>query len=205
MASEKHYPLIVYQEWMRPLRTPAFLMAVCLAGFWLAAFTGILQRTGLAMTALAETLLAVAASAAVILWMAVVLLPRTAFVICRSDYLLVRFGLLRLIVSYARVRNARAVQHGQIHPPASVPRTRHALAVRLAPKQCIALELTSYPMAFFLLRALTHPFFFLGSEPGFLFAVQDWMGLGRELDEARAAWHGRKRDSTKPRRLAEIL
>lgn len=205
MASEKRYPLIVYEEWMRPLRMPAFLMAVCLAGLWLAASTGILQRMGVAPTALAGALLALAALAAAILWMAVMLLPRTAFVICRPDYLLVRIGLLRLIVSYARVRISRTVQHGQIHHPASQPRTRRALAVRLALTQCIALELTSYPMAFFLLRALTHPFFFLGREPGFLFAVQDWMGLGRKLDEARAAWLGRRRDSTKPRRLVESL
>jgi hypothetical protein len=97
------------------------------------------------------------------------------------------------------------VQHGQIHPPASQPGRRQALAVRMALKQSIALELTSYPIAFFLLRTLAHPFFFLGTEPGFLFAVDDWMGLGREIDQARSAWLARRKDAGRKPRLGGLL
>jgi hypothetical protein len=205
MASEKRYPLILYAEWMRPLRGPTFILAILFAGLCVAAFTGFLQRAGVALDPLANALLGVAALAAAALWLMVVILPRAAYVTCKPDFLFIRIGFLRLVVSYARVRNARTVQHGQIHNPASQPLTRRAMAVRMALLQCVALELTSYPMAFFLLRALTHPFLFTGREPGFLFAVRDWMGLGRELDEARAARIGRRKDSTKPRRLMEML
>src|SRR4030042_6910893 len=106
-----------------------------------------------------------------------------AHVQCQPDYLLLQVGILRVIVSYSRVRTSHSVQHGQIHNPKTQPRARQKMAVRMALKQCVALELTSYPMAFFLLRALTHPFLFLGKEPGFLFGVEDWMGLGREGGE----------------------
>jgi hypothetical protein len=201
MATEKHYPLIVYREWMRPIRFPAFGLALCLIAAWLASLAGVFRD----LPALAELLLGVAAGAAVMLWLATALLPRTAYVACRPDAVLVRLGLVRLIVSYARVRSARAVQHGQIHDPKTVARGARALAVGLALRQCIALELTSYPMAFFLLRALTHPFFFLGRAPGFLFVVDDWMGLGRELEQGRSAWLDQRRDSGKPRRIVEEI
>jgi hypothetical protein len=205
MVSEKRYPLLLYAEWMRPLRIPAFILMILFSGLFAAAVTGLLQKAGVTPVPLADVLLGIAAIVSAALWLMLVLLPRAAYVLCRPDFLLVRIGFLRLVVSYSRIRTARTVQHAQIHDPKTQPRSRRALAVRLAHLQCVALELTSYPMAFFLLRALTHPFLFLGREPGFLFAVRDWMGLGRDLDKARAAWLDRRRDSTKPRRLMEDL
>jgi hypothetical protein len=201
MASEKHYPLIVYREWMRPIRIPAFGLALCLLAVWLASLAGAIRD----LPPLAEILLGVAAGAAFALWLLAALLPRTAYVACRPDAVLVRIGLLRLIVSYARVRSARTVQHGQIHDPKNVSRASRALAVRLALRQCIALELTSYPIAFFLLRALTHPFLFLGNAPGFLFVVDDWMGLGRELEQGRSTWLDQRRNTGKGRRIVEEI
>jgi len=201
MASETHYPLVVYREWMRPLRLPAFAIAFCLAAFGLAAYAGALPGA----TPLEIILLGAAAAAAFGLWLAAVLLPRAAFVACRPDSVMVRIGLLQLVVSFARVRQARTVQHAQIHSPRSVARSLRALAIRLALRQCIALELTSYPTAFFLLRALTHPFFFLGDTPGFLFAVDDWMGLGRELEQGRASWLEKRHATGKHRRIVEDI
>jgi hypothetical protein len=205
MASENRYPLILYQETMRPLKIPAFLILILFAGLCVAVFTGLLQKAGVAVAPLTDVLIVLATFAALVLWLIVVILPRASYVACKPDFLLLRIGLFRLVVSYARVRTARTVRHAQIHDPAGEPLTRRAMAVRMALRQCVALELSSYPKAFFLLRALAHPFLFLGREPGFLFAVRDWMGLGRELDEARAAWLGRRKDSTKPRRLVEML
>jgi hypothetical protein len=204
MTANKRYLLLLYKEWMRSFSIPTLSIAIILIVLWAGALTGLLpEHMGVARSA-QTLLLGIAALVALGLWLIVALLPRVAFVQCRPDYLMIRLGFLRLIVSYARVRTSRTVQHGQIHNPASQPRSRRALATRMALKQCVMLELTSYPMAFFLLRAMTHPFLFLGEEPGFLFAVDDWMGLGREVEEMHSAWLAKRKDAGKQPRLGAL-
>jgi hypothetical protein len=130
--------------------------------------------------------------------------PRFSYVRYRLEYLLLRLGFVRLAVSYTRLRTSRSVLHGQVHSSKNQPRSRRALAVKMAPKQCAVIELTSYPMAFFLLRLLAHPFLFLGNHPGFLFAVEDWMGLDREVGGRHAEWLAKRKDAGKQPRLGAI-
>src|SRR4030042_3199146 len=180
MAFLKRYPLILYRIWMRPLSLPILSLAVVLSLFWIIGrLGGFPESLGISGPA-RSPLIGLAAGIAFLAWMIVQILPRLAYVQCHPDYLLLRIGLLKLIVSYTRLRTSRSVQHGQIHSPKSQPSSRRALAVRMALKQSVAIELTSFPTAFFLLRALTHPFLFIGEQPGFLFTVDDWMSLGRE-------------------------
>jgi hypothetical protein len=204
MATDKRYPLLLYREWMHPFMLPAFCIALLLILLWTAARTGWLPAAMGISRSMQGLLLGIAALIGLGLWLIVTLLPRAAFVQCLPDYLLLRVGFLQLIVSYSRVRTSRSVQHSQIHSPASEPRLRRSLAKRMALKQCVAIDLTSYPMAFFLLRTLTHPFLFLGKEPGFLFAVEDWMGLGRDLEEKHSAWLARRKDAGKQPRLGAM-
>ena len=204
MNAVKRYPLLLYREWMRPFSFPALSIAVILILLWGAVLGGwVPVRMGIPHAA-QTLLLGIAALTALGLWLIVVLLPRAAFVQCLPDYLLVRVGFLRLIVSYSRLRTSRSVLHSQIHTPSAQPRSRRALAARMARLQCVAAELTSFPMAFFLLRALTHPFLFLGGQPGFLFAVEDWMGLGRDLEARHSEWLARRKDTGKPQRLGAM-
>jgi hypothetical protein len=204
MTSDKRYPLILYREWMRPFALPAFFITILLLLLLAAVRLGWLPASfGIARSA-QELLLGIAALVALGLWLIVSLLPRAAFVQCLPDFLLLRVGFLRLIVSYSRLRTSRSVLHREIYSPSNQPRSRRALARRMALKQCVAVDLTSYPMAFFLLRALTHPFLFLGEQPGFLLAVEDWMGLGRDIEEKHSAWLARKKDAGKPTRLGAM-
>jgi len=189
---------------MRPFVVPTFFIAVILIALWAAVGTGWLPANAGISRSSQDLLLGIAALVALGLWLIVALLPRAAFVQCLPDYLLLRVGFLRLIVSYSRLRTSRTVQHGQIHSPSNQPPFRRALAKRMALLQSVEIDLTSYPMAFFLLRALTHPFLFKGEEPGFLFAVEDWMGLGRDLEEKHSAWLARRKDSDKPQRLGAM-
>jgi hypothetical protein len=204
MTADKRYPLLLYREWMRPLALPTFCIAILIFLLWAAAQIGRLPAHPGISHFSQSLLLGIAALVALGLWLIVSLLPRAAFVQCLPEYLLLRLGFLRLIVSYSRLRTSRTMQHGQIHPPDAQPRSRRALAKRMASRQCVAMELTSYPMAFFLLRGLAHPFLFLGKEPGFLFAVEDWMGLGRDLDEKHSAWLERRKDAGKQPRLGAM-
>ncbi|MBN1438198.1 MAG: hypothetical protein JW929_02220 [Anaerolineales bacterium] len=204
MSVQKRYPLILYREWMRSFSFPILFLMSILGVLWAAALSGWLpEHVGVYAEAQAPVLGA-ATGIAFVLWLTVLILPHLAYVQCHPDYLLLRTGPLRLIVSYSRVRTSRSVQHLQIHSPKTQPRAHRKLAVRLALTQCVAIELTSYPSGFFLLRALSHPFLFLGDEPGFLFAVKDWMGLNREVDEKHAALLARKRDAQKQPRLGAL-
>jgi hypothetical protein len=204
MSAKKRYPLLLYREWIRPLSPPILAIAVVLTALCALSLTGRLPEHMRTSIPAQSPLLGLAAVAAFLLWLFVKRLPHAAYVQCRPDYLLLQLGFLRLIVSYSRVRTTRSVLHGQIHPPASQPRSRRALARKLAGRQCVAVELTSYPMAFFLLRAMTHPFLFLGAQPGFLFAVEDWMGLDREVGEMNAELVARRKDAAKPPRLGAM-
>jgi hypothetical protein len=204
MSVQKRFPLILFRELMRPLLPPIFTLAVILTLFWIVAWTGWLPvHMGISVPG-QSPLLGLAAGIAVLLWLLILILPRMAYVQCKPDFLLLQVGLLRLIVSYSRLRTSRSVQHGQIHSPKTQPRSRRALAVRMALKQSVAVELTSLPAAFFLLRTLTHPFLFLGEEPGFLFAVEDWMALGREVEERHSEILAKKRDAGKQPRLGAL-
>jgi hypothetical protein len=204
MPANKRYPLLLYREWLRPLSAPTLAIAVVLILFWVTAQAGLLpEHSGMSAPA-QSPLLGMAAGIAFLSWLVVARLPHTAYVQCLPEYLLLHFAFLRLVVSYSRVRTTRSVLHGQVHPPASQPRSRRALAARLAGKQCVAIELMSYPKAFFLLRAQTHPFLFLGEQPGFLFAVEDWMGLDREVQAMNAELVARRKDAGKPPRLGAI-
>ena len=204
MASPKRYPLILYREWMRPLALPILLLAVVLSLFWTVGLIGVFPEAPGISGPARSPLIGLAAGIAFLAWVIVRNLPRLAYVQCHPDFLLLRLGLLKLIVSYARLRTSRSVQHGQIHSPKLQPSSRRALAVRLALKQSVVIELTSFPTAFFLLRALTHPFLFIGDQPGFLFAVEDWMGLGREVEERHSEILARKRDAGKQPRLGAL-
>jgi hypothetical protein len=205
MSNPKRFSLLLYGEWMRPMAVPAFCIMAILFVLWAISLLGMLPEHLGGSRPVQDILLGAAAIATFLLWGIVVILPRLSYVECRSDYLVMRIGFLRLIVSYSRVRTTRSVLHGQIHSPKTQPRSRRALAIRMAPWQSVAIELTSYPMAFFLLRAMTHPFLFLGDQPGFLFAVEDWMGLDQSIEEARAAWIAKRKTSDKPPRLWGLL
>jgi hypothetical protein len=205
MSKPKRFPLLLYREWMRPMAVPAFCIMVLLIVLWVIALLGMLPEQWGGSRPAQDILLGVAAIATFLLWVIVVVQPRLSYVECRADYLVLRIGFLRLIVSYSRVRTTRSVLHGQIHSPQAQPRSRRALARRMAPRQSVAIELTSYPMAFFLLRAMTHPFLFLGGQPGFLFAVEDWMGLDQSIEEARATWLAKRKTPDKPTRLWGLL
>lgn len=205
MTNPKRYPLLLYREWMRPLRLPLFLLAFTLVVLYLVAFVGRLPIERTMLGPIPYPLLALAALAIAVLWGIVRSLPNAAFVECRPEYLLVQIAWLRLIVSYTRVRSTRTVQHRQIHPPAQQVRALRALAARMANQECVVLELSSYPMAYSLLRALAHPFFFIGEEPGFLFAVEEWMGLGRDVEATRSSWLARRKERAKPPRLGGLL
>ncbi|MBN2083695.1 MAG: hypothetical protein JW748_00625 [Anaerolineales bacterium] len=204
MAAPKRHPLLLQREWMRPIPPVILSIAVVLILFWIAGLAGVFPDTLGVSGPARSPLIGLAAGIAFLAWVIARNLPRLAYVQCLPDYLLLRLGLLKLIISYSRLRTSRSVQHGQIHSPKSQPASRRALAVRMALKQCVAVELTSYPIAFFLLRALTHPFLFLGEEPGFLFAVEDWMGLGREVEGRHSELLARKRDAGKQPRLGAM-
>jgi hypothetical protein len=204
MPAVKRYPLILYHEWIRPLSLPILAIAVVLAAVWAFLLSGLLPEHMGDAAAAQSPLLGLAALIAFLLWLFVLRLPHAAYVQCRPEYLLLQLGFLRLIVSYSRVRTTRSVLHRQVHPPQGQPRSLRKLAARMAGRQCVAVELTSYPMAFFLLRALSHPFLFLGDQPGFLFAVEDWMGLGREVEERNAALVAKRKDAGKPPRLGAL-
>jgi hypothetical protein len=205
MPASKRYPLLLYREWIRPLALPLLAITVVMTALWAFSLTGLLAEYTEAVVPTQRTLLGLAALISFLAWVFVLRLPRAAYVQCLPEYLLLQLGFLRLNISYSRVRTTRSVLHGQIHPPAAQPRSCRKLAKRMAGWQCVAVELTSYPMAFFLLRAQTHPFLFIGDQPGFLFAVKDWMGLDREVEERNAALVAKRKDAARPPRLGGLF
>jgi hypothetical protein len=200
----KRYSLSLYQEWMKPLRLPSFLAAAGLAIVFIASQINVLPDDLLRSDS-RNALLSIATLAAFLVWILVLFLPRMSFVQCLDDRMLLQIGMLRTSISYGLIRTSHSVQHAQIFPPDRQPASRRFLAERLASRQSILVELNAEPVAYSLLRTFSHPFLFVAEPVGFLFAVNNWMGLDRDIDQARSTWQMRRKDTPLPRRLEGFL
>lgn len=193
------HPLLVYYRLAQRMRTPPLLTAAfggLLYGLaWLRSF-GLLAGTNTALLArlwAGRRLLLALIGLNLLLYLLIVVIGGRSYVEVGPDVLRVRAGLVKVAISYARIKQIRPVQVGREYPPATLRPGGRALLGPLLDQVATAIVLRSWPNT--PLRVLWHKFMFTGTGDGLLFIVERSMVLNQQLDTAVTAKQSDKQGS----------
>ncbi len=114
-------------------------------------------------------------------------LRKSAYVQPFSDRFQLVTPLLRLNISYRRVRRTTTATMYSLFPPRALSGTRRAILEPLASLTAVVVELNSFPISPAALKLFLSPFFFKDKTPHFVILVQNWMGFSTELESMRAS------------------
>ncbi|CAG1011018.1 hypothetical protein ANAEL_04073 [Anaerolineales bacterium] len=113
------------------------------------------------------------------------ILRKSAYVQPFSDHLRLATPLLRLNISYRRIRRASSANMGALFPRNTVSSWRAEIIEPLAKMTALVIELNSHPKSQSSLRLFLSPFFFKDKSPHFVILVDDWMRFSAELESMR--------------------
>jgi|SRR5271157_12511 len=102
-----------------------------------------------------------------------------------SDHLRLATPFFRMNISYRRILRTSTVSMAATFPLKSLSGWRREIIRPLISLTAVKIELNAFPMPRSALRFFLSPFFFQGNTPHFILLVNDWMGLGTELDSMR--------------------
>ncbi|RLC67553.1 MAG: hypothetical protein DRI48_01980 [Chloroflexi bacterium] len=126
---------------------------------------------------------------------------RRAWVECRRNHVRIQTPLYPLVFSYARIKATRPQSFAQVFPPSQEKAARRSWLGPYWGKTVLLVEISQYPVSKTWLRLWLSPYLLSPASPGFVFLVDDWMGLSRQLDDFRNAWSMR-RAARRERRLS---
>jgi hypothetical protein len=193
------HPLLVYYRIAMRLRTPPLLTAACvglLYGLaWLSRF-GLLAWANTALLARlweSRRLMLALIALNLLLYLLIAVIGGRSYVEVGPNVLRVRAGLVRIVISYTRIKLIRPVQVGRQHPPDSLRPGERALLAPYFDQVATAVTLRSWPKL--PLRVLWNKFMFTGTGDGLLFIVEEPMVLNQQLDTAVTAKQSDKQGS----------
>jgi len=185
----KRFPLLVYVPLGRRLGSLGVLLAlVSLVLWWLAPrtlhppFNGPPWRHVILFPVLVGAFLFVYGLAA----------RRLAYVRCFPTHFRIQTPFYPLVVSYRRVEGTRPVQVARVFNPDRDKAARRSWPERYWTMTAVAVDLRSFPVSERWLRLWFDRHLFTPERKGFLFLVEDWMELSRELDGFLAAYRARR-------------
>jgi len=113
---------------------------------------------------------------------------RLAWVQCRSDHLRIQTPFYPLVVSYGRVKRVRPNTFHQVFDPGKEKEARRRWLLPYWGRTVLIVELSKYPSSKAWLCLWFSPYLLVPDTAGFVFLVEDWMALSRQLDEYRNVW-----------------
>jgi hypothetical protein len=113
---------------------------------------------------------------------------RLACVQCRPNHLHIQTPLYPLVVSYSRIKGVRPNTFHQVFSPSEEKAARQRWLRPYWGKTALVVELSKYPFSKTWLRLWFSPYLLAPDVTGFVFLVEDWMALSRQLGEFRADW-----------------
>lgn len=178
----KKYPLVIYTRMMDRWWPPVFLIGLLMGAlaWWLYSdlFTRLTQPWKW-MTLAGTAGLCVLASLLMLMF------RKGAYVRLYGDHLLVATPLLRLNISYKRIRQTSTSTMNVLFPPSRLPLLKRDTIAPLLPMTAVILHLNSLPMPRSALRLFLSPFFFRDQTPHIVLLVRNWMAFSSELDSMR--------------------
>jgi len=117
---------------------------------------------------------------------------RLSWVQCRANHLRIQTPFYPLAISYSRVKGARPNPFHKVFDPREEKQARLRWLRPYWGKTVIVVELSKYPMGRAWLRLWFSPYLLVPDAPGFVFLVEDWMSLSRQVDDFRIDWEARR-------------
>jgi hypothetical protein len=179
--SGRRFRLLIYERMWQRWAWPCVLIVPASMGLWWFAPGVPILYAPLRPLALVPALVSL-----VILAYAF-LARRLAWVQCRPNHLRIQTPLYPLVVSYGRIKTVRPQTFAQVFDPAAEKQARRRWLRPYWGKTVLVVDLSKYPMGKAWLRLWFSPYLLAPDTSGFVFLVEDWMMLSRQLHEFRSA------------------
>ncbi len=184
----RRYPLVVYTHMLDRWRPAVFTIGLGLIGLAGSVYYVGFERWRWMMSVGIGVL-------CIIFSIIMTIFRKSGYVQPFPNYLLVATPILRLNISYKRIRRTTTANMGALFPPKSVSNLRADIIEPLAKNTVIIIEMTGHPMSQTMLRFFLSPLFFKDKTPHLVIMVEEWMKFSAELESMRA---GRSAEPDKP-------
>ncbi len=114
-----------------------------------------------------------------------VALRKSAYVQPSGSHLRLVTPLLRLNISYRRVKGTTSTGMAMLFPLQRLSGMRREAIRPLLNRTAVVVEMSSLPLPMSALRLFLSPFFFKDKTPHLVILVDDWMGFSTELESQR--------------------
>ena len=184
--SGERFRLLIYERMWQRWAWPCILIVLASGVlWWFAPRISIIYRPW-------NNLTLVPALVSLILLIYAYLARRLAWVQCRPNHLRIQTPFYPLVISYSRVKWARPNPFYKVFDPRKEKEARLRWLRPYWGKTVIVVELSKYPMSKVWLRLWFSPYLLVPDTPGFVFLVEDWMALSRQVDDFRTTWEARR-------------
>ncbi|MFN2269328.1 MAG: hypothetical protein ACK2US_00730 [Anaerolineae bacterium] len=182
----KRFRLLIYERMWQKWGLISLLVALASSALWLLAPRIRFLPNSLRM------LILVPALASFALFAYVFIARRMAWVQCRPGYLQIQTPIYPLAISYARIKIVRPTEFSHIFDPSKEKRARRDWLRPYWGMTTVVVEISKYPVKKEWLRLWFNHYMFSPEATGFVFLVDDWMTLSRELQDFRSNWELRR-------------
>jgi hypothetical protein len=145
-----------------------------------------------------ETFLWIGAAAGVLsIFLAILLLVirKSAYIRPLSTHLHLATPLLKMNISYKRIRQASSVEMQRLFPPERYKGWKRKFLQPLAGQTVVLLVMNGWPLSPGVMKMFLSPFFFPDKTSSLALWVPRWMDFSTELESFRGAWLETQRDN----------
>lgn len=125
-------------------------------------------------------------------------ISRTAYVECTPRNVKIQTPFMPVVFSYKRITGSRPTNLRDLFPVEKQKGARRKMLEKVWGQTVVVVDLRGYPMSKSFLRTMIGPYLLTPSGTGFVFLVQDWMGLSRQLSDYQEQWRARTSKSVPP-------
>ncbi len=186
----KRFRLRLYERLFEMIRWPTFLLVFAAYALWWIS-------PDLPLPSAGRDLMLVVTLISLLLFIAGLIAPALCFVQCRADHLLISTTVYRVTVSYSRLGNITPVNFDGEYPLNQQPWSQRRFLKPLYREQrtgqltALSVELKKYPLPLRWLKLWFTAYMFMPRATGFLFLVNDWLALSRQIGDYREQWRAR--------------
>ncbi|TAK11114.1 MAG: hypothetical protein EPO32_13385 [Anaerolineae bacterium] len=123
---------------------------------------------------------------------------RMAYVQVKSDHVLIATPLLRMKISFRRMKSLRPMELGQMYDPRRLSWADRRFLLPYFGRTILTIGVREYPHSMGVMKLFLPKYMFNPKEKGFVLLVSDWMRLSTEFDSMIDSFRGRMREN--PRR-----